>query len=216
MMVLTSGISTVMKPTISLADERPAIDLQSMVPVAFEDWREQQDTYSPVVSPQQKSILDKIYSQTLSRSYINSKGYRIMLSVAYGKNQSDALQLHKPEICYPAQGFTLLSKQSSTIELQKKSVTVVHLETKLGQRIEPISYWIVIGDRVIKDSIDRKITEMRYAVNGRIPDGILMRVSSIDQDTSKAFEMQRQFAVAMVAAIAPQNRSRFAGDPKLD
>ena len=48
-----------------------------------------------------------------------------MLSIAYGKNQSDALQLHKPEICYPAQGFTLLAKQNTPLDLLGKPIAAI-------------------------------------------------------------------------------------------
>lgn len=106
LMLLSAGLGAALRPNISLADESAPIDLKAMVPTAFGDWQEQLNLSNQIVDPQQQKKLDEIYSQTLSRTYINRQGYRIMLSIAYGKNQSDALQLHRPEICYPAQGFT--------------------------------------------------------------------------------------------------------------
>jgi EpsI family protein len=182
------------------------------VPTAFGDWREELNLGAQVVNPQQREILDKIYSQTLSRTYVNAQGYRVMLSIAYGKNQSDSLQLHKPEICYPAQGFTLLATQRGVVDLLGKPVSATRLSTSLGQRVEPITYWTVVGDHVIKGGNDKKWTELRYAMHNRIPDGMLVRVSSIDRDTAHAYALQNQFSTAMVAAIAPENRMRFAGD----
>jgi EpsI family protein len=216
LMVISAALGTVLRPTISLADERPPIDLKAMVPTEFGDWHEELNMASQVVDPQRKDMLDKLYSQTLSRTYINGQGYRIMLSIAYGKNQSDALQLHKPEICYPAQGFVLLEKQTGTLALQGKPVTAVRLQTKLGQRVEPITYWTVVGDHVTHSGIDKKLTEMRYALSGEIPDGMLVRVSSIDAGTSNAYVVQNQFSASLVAAIAPEHRNRFAGTPKLN
>ena len=63
-----------------------------------------------------EAIINKIYNQTLTRTYINPRGDRIMLSIAYGRDQSDALQMHKPELCYPAQGFRLLNNQRGTLD----------------------------------------------------------------------------------------------------
>ncbi len=216
LMLLSAALAAAMRPTISLADERPPIDLAAMVPGAFGDWHEEVNLSNQLVNPQQKTLIDKIYSQTLSRNYINRQGYRIMLSIAYGKNQSDALQLHKPEICYPSQGFMLLSKDTGTLDLLGKPITAVRLQTKLGQRLEPITYWTMVGDHVTKGGIDKKLTEMRYALQGKIPDGMLVRVSSIDPGTQNAYQLQNEFAVAMVEAIAPEQRNRFAGDPKLN
>lgn len=212
LMLLSAALGAALRPRISLADERPPIDLAAMVPTAFGDWREETNVLTQVINPQQKSMLDKIYSQTLSRTYINAEGYRIMLSIAYGKNQSDAVQLHKPEVCYPAQGFILHGTQRSSLNLHGKPVAVTRVATNLGQRFEPITYWMVVGDHVVTGGNDKKWIELRYALQNRIPDGMLVRVSSIDKGTDNAYVIQSQFATAMVAALSPDNRVRFSGD----
>ena len=213
LMLLSAGMASALRPTISLADERTPINLKAMVPTAFGDWQEQLNMSAAIVDPTQKELLDKIYSETLTRTYVNRAGYRIMLSIAYGKNQSDALQLHKPEVCYPAQGFALLAKQAGSLDLLGKPIAATRLQTRLGQRVEPITYWTVVGDHVTTGGIDKKLTEMRYALSGRIPDGMLVRVSSIDPANDNAYAMQSQFSNQMLQAIAPELRNRFAGDP---
>jgi EpsI family protein len=216
LMLLSAGMASALRPTISLADERTPISLKAMVPTAFGDWQEQRNVTASIVDPTQTQLLDKIYSETLTRTYVNSAGYRIMLSIAYGKNQSDALQLHKPEVCYPAQGFTLLAKQTGTLELLGRPIAATRLQTRMGQRVEPITYWTVVGDHITKGGIDKKLTEMRYGLNGRIPDGMLVRVSSIDTGTNNAYLMHNQFAEQMISAITPDVRIRFSGEPALN
>jgi len=213
LMLVSAGMASALRPTISLADERTPISLKTMVPAEFGEWREQQNVSAAIVDPTQKEMLDKIYSETLTRTYVNNAGYRIMLSIAYGKNQSDALQLHKPEVCYPAQGFALLAKQASTLDLSGTQIATTRLQTSLGQRFEPITYWTVVGDRITTSGINKKLTEMRYALNGRIPDGMLIRMSSIDTNVDRAYAIQGQFAQQMIQAIGPEVRKRFAGDP---
>jgi EpsI family protein len=214
LMLISAALGAALRPTISLADERPPIDLVAMVPPAFGDWREDTNLLAQVVNPQTKSVLNQIYSQTLSRTYTNPMGYRIMLSIAYGKNQNDNLQLHDPEVCYPAQGFTLLSKNSGVLVLPGKPIVTTRLTTSLGQRYEPITYWKVIGDQIVNGGSEKKLTELWYAFHNRIPDGMLVRLSSIDKGASNAYVMQDQFASAMIAAISPANRTRFAGELK--
>lgn len=211
LMLLAAGLASAMRPTISLADERPPINLKTMVPTAFGDWREMPNMSAAIVDPTQREILDKIYSETLTRTYVNREGYRIMLSIAYGKNQSDALQLHKPEVCYPAQGFALIAKHSTNLNLTGKSIAATRLQTSLGQRFEPITYWTVVGDHITTGGIDKKLTEMRYAMRNRIPDGLLVRVSSIDVNPDNAYGQHDGFARQMIAAIAPDYRVRFGG-----
>ena len=212
LMLMSSMLAVAMRPTISLADERPPIDLKSTVPTAFGDWQEQPNILHEVIDPQQKEMLDATYSETLSRTYVNRDGYRVMLSIAYGKNQSKALQLHRPEDCYPAQGFVLHARHSGTLDLLGRPITVIRLTTSLGRRTEPITYWTVVGDQITTFGIPKKLVDFRYAMDNRIPDGMLVRVSSIDPDTKNANTMQDRFSAAMVGAIALEHRNRFAGE----
>ena len=215
LMLASAGLGVALRPTISIADELPPIDLKTMVPTAFGSWREDLNVSAKIIDPQQKQMLDKIYDKTLSRTYINGQGYRIMLSIAYGKNQSGTLQLHRPEACYPAQGFSLLSSQAGKLDLLGKPIAATRLETSLGQRFEPITYWTVVGDHVTSSMTDKRVTEVRYAMRGRIPDGMLVRISSIDKNTGDAYVLQNQFANAMVESIDPGHRPRFAGKPQV-
>lgn len=212
LMLASAGMASTLRPTIRIADQLAPINLAEMVPTAFGDWQELPTLTNQIVNPQQQATLEKIYSETLSRTYINAAGYRIMLSIAYGKDQSDALQLHKPEVCYPAQGFKLLTKRSGALDVLDRPVSAVQLETSLEQRFEPITYWTVVGDQVTTSGLNKKITEMHYALNGKIPDGMLVRISSIDKNTIAAYTLQAQFAHLLAQALPLEHRSRFIGN----
>ncbi|MFT4027242.1 MAG: EpsI family protein [Novosphingobium sp.] len=47
------------------------------------------------------------YDQLVSRKYRAAGLPEVMLLAAYGSTQGGMLQLHRPETCYPAQGFAL-------------------------------------------------------------------------------------------------------------
>lgn len=211
LMLIASGLSLVLRPSQKIAEQGPAIDLKTMIPHTFADWREEPNSLTQVVDPQQKELLDRIYNQTLSRTYINSQGYRVMLSIAYGSDQRDALQLHKPEVCYPAQGFELLKKEVGTLVAGAGAIPVTRISTRLGQRREPVTYWTTVGDRVVQGGLQKKLAEMSYGLSGKIPDGMLIRVSSIDTDDANAFRVQKAFAGDLLAAVAPQYRQRLGG-----
>lgn len=210
-MVAASGLALALKPTVKVADSGPKINLETMIPKQFGEWREAQFGNSQVVDPRLKAILDEIYNQTLSRTYVNPRGYAIMLSVAYGSDQSDALQLHKPEVCYPAQGFQLEGRQVGTLDLPTGAIPATRLMTSFGSRKEPITYWTTIGEQVVVGGIQKKLVEMRFGLGGKIPDGMLIRLSSIDGDTRRAYEIQSQFAEAMVGAVAVEHRKHLIG-----
>jgi len=211
LMITSAALAAVMRPTASLAAQRPPIDLEAMVPERLGEWRKQSDVAVQIVDPEQQATIDRIYSATLSRTYANADGYRIMLVIAYGKDQSDALQLHKPEVCYPAQGFKVLEQHGEVLDIPERSINATYLVTNLGPRFEPVTYWTVVGDHITTSGINKKLTELRYGLNGTMPDGMLVRISSIDRDSAQARRIQTDFATALVGAIAPENRARFAG-----
>ncbi|HMM54774.1 MAG TPA: EpsI family protein [Candidatus Desulfobacillus sp.] len=212
LMMAASAAAVALRPTHKIADDGPKIDLETLVPKAFGEWREEPLLFAQVINPQQQEVLDRIYNQTLARTYVNPQGYRVMLSIAYGGDQSDAMQVHRPEVCYPAQGFTLRDKHGDSLQTAFGNLPVTRVNTSLGSRQEPITYWVTIGDTVLRSTgIRKKLVEMSYGLAGKIPDGMLVRVSSIDRDTSRAYEMQDRFTRQMVEALQPELRWRLAG-----
>ncbi|GMV47024.1 MAG: hypothetical protein AMXMBFR66_24220 [Pseudomonadota bacterium] len=199
------------RPTQRLADTRPPIDLETLFPKSFGDWRVDERAPVQLVSPDQKALLDKIYNQTLARTYVNSQGERIMLSVAYGGDQSDATRAHRPEVCYPAQGFQILSSRDGQIDLGSSRLRVRQLVSRQGGRIEPITYWIMVGDRVTLSGTEQKLAQLSYSTRGVVPDGMLVRVSSIDADVQKAFGVQQGFAAGLLRAVTDDQRARVFG-----
>jgi EpsI family protein len=216
LMLAASGMAVALKPTKKIADQGPKIELEALIPKSFGEWRQELANSVQVVDPQQQATINRIYNQTLSRTYVSTQGYRIMLSLAYGGDQSDAMQVHKPEVCYPAQGFTLHEKRADTLQIQGGgSLPINRVSTSLGNRNEPVTYWTTVGDKVIKGSgIQKKLVEMSYGLSGNIPDGMLIRVSSIDADNARAYEMHDRFSNQMLEALAPEARVRLAGKPE--
>lgn len=165
-----------------------------------------------MVSPDVQAQLDKIYGQTLSRTYVNDQGERVMLSIAYGANQvSEDLQVHRPEYCYAAQGFQVSKGAEETLAYGPGQLPVKRLQASQGPRIEPITYWITIGDRATLPGFGRKLTQLSYGLTGKIPDGMLIRVSSITPDSQKGYQLQDQFVKDMLDSVSPAQRVRLTG-----
>lgn len=211
LMVLAFAGARAWTPTQHLADTRPKVDLETMFPKSFADWKVDDRMPVQLVSPDQAAVLNKIYNQTLSRTYVNARGDRIMLAVAYGGDQSDATRAHRPEVCYPAQGFQVLSSQKSTVDTPFHPLRVQQLVAKAGGRIEPITYWVTVGDRITVSGTEQKLAQLAYSVRGVIPDGMLVRVSSIDADSAKAYELQRSFVASLSRALSDDVRPQVIG-----
>lgn len=201
-----------MAPTKRLAAMHGEVKLEQTIPTSFAEWRVDPAAYGGVVNPQQEAQLKALYSQTLSRTYVNGKGQRVMLSIAYGEDQRDAMQLHYPEICYPAQGFQLKRKFVDKLTSSFGDIPVRRLETLLGsQRYEPVTYWTMVGDRSTLGGIDKKMIEMSYGLKGVVVDGLLFRVSSIDRDTASAYALQDEFVRMLLTSLSVEQRQRLAG-----
>ena len=111
-MLAAVGGAEALRPHRVMADELPALNLQEVVPRQFGDWVEAVDAAPVVSDPTLDATLAQFYSQTLSRTYVNSKGQRVMLSLAYGRNQNSwNSAAHRPEFCYDAQGFSVSALQ---------------------------------------------------------------------------------------------------------
>lgn len=212
LMALSAGAAKLMTPTIYLSKSLPELNLNTTIPVQVGEWFEEKNFASQVVNPQSLELINKIYTKTLSRTYINGKGERIMLSIAYGADQRDSLQVHYPEVCYPAQGFQVKSKRQNILEFPEGSIAVTRLETNLAnQRYEPVTYWTTVGEKVVLNGINKKLHEMRYGFNGQIPDGLLFRISSIDIDTAHAFSVQDSFVRSLAQTLASVDKKRLMG-----
>jgi EpsI family protein len=212
--IVAAAVAHAWRPTRFLADQRPKIVLEELFPKAFEGWRIDDNIPVQLVSPDQQAMLNKIYNQTLNRTYINDAGYRIMLSVAYGGDQSDGTRAHRPEVCYPAQGFQIMSNSTTTLNAGPSTLPARRLVAQQGGRIEPITYWVLVGETVALSGAEQKMAQLNYSTRGLIPDGMLVRVSSIDGNVKDAYAMQEKFIYQLLTAIPMVLRDRVVGSLK--
>lgn len=204
-------LAKVATPTVRIADSRPAIDLKTAVPDRFGDWQEDRSQVSAVVNPTTQAELNKIYAQTLSRTYVNGRGERVMLSIAYGTDQRDDLAIHFPEGCYGGQGFAVTPTLHGIMNTSAAAIPTARLVATQTTRNEPITYWVVVGERAVVDAWQVKKIKLAYALKGQIPDATLMRVSSISADSADGYRLQTAFVGDMLAAMTPAHRRHFSG-----
>ena len=212
LMVSSAALAVVLKPEQRLAEELPPLSLEEAVPKSFGDWRIDTSIVPIDPSPDVQASLDAIYSQLLARTYINGQGERVMLSIAYGADQSgDGSQVHRPEFCYTAQGFQVMANNVGTLLTQYGTLPVRRLLAVQGRRNEPITYWVTVGDKATLPGIERKMSQLAYGLTGKIPDGMLVRVSSINLQNDAAYKLQEKFIRDMLQSMDTKDRLRVAG-----
>ncbi len=211
-MVLAFWGGFALKPTLHVADIRPKFNLEADIPKTFADWKIDETIVPIQADPERLALINKIYNQTISRTYVNAKGERVMLSIAYGGDQSDAMQVHRPEVCYTGNGFSMSNLTTINFDTGYGVIPAKKVLATMAKRVEPITYWITIGDSVEKNPSLRKLQLLKFGLTGKIPDGLLFRVSSIGTQDSQ-YPIQQGFIKILLKTVTPEFRTRLIGNP---
>lgn len=205
--VLLAGLALAMTlPRPVLSQSPPAL---AMLPERFGEWRLDPSVVPISPSPDVQAKLDTIYEQVLARTYVDGRGKRVMLSVAYGGDQRDALQAHMQEACYRAQGFRITGLEQVSELVAGAELPLTRLLATSGPRSEAIMYWLTMGDRVVTTRGQRLLVQLRQGLfEQRVPDGLMVRVSSLGTDKHEQFAVQRAFLDAMMNSL-PQRDARI-------
>lgn len=194
--------------TPKLTDSQTAPKLNSVIPARFAGWQDIPSSAIHVdvsLTPGQTSR-DQPYDDLLSRTYGNAEGVRVMLSLAYGSQQRQEVKIHRPELCYPAQGLPVQKLSPITFDIKSASgqpITGNRMIASAGAgAVELVSYWIRIGETYSDSPWVTRMTIVREGLAGRMTDGILVRASqrvAIGSDYQAAFRKQEQFLADLVA-----------------
>lgn len=210
-MFAAAGLAVALTPNERIADREPSIDLEVAIPQSFGDWKVDETVVPINPSPDQQKTLNEIYDQIVSRTYVNARGQKVMLSVAYGKAQTQGLRAHRQEVCYSAQGFQINSLSKEDFVVDGITVPATRMVAVRDQRNEPVTYWFTMGDSLVRSLLDRQVTQLKYSLTGAIPDGYLFRVSSINGNAIEAYENQTQFVQQLMKSIDPALRRKLLG-----
>jgi EpsI family protein len=210
-----AGAAVAMVPKDAMKAPTISVPLDTLFPATFKTWKIDPNFLPLEPSAEIRKVVAESYDQTLARTYVNRDGYRVMLSVAYGGRRNQGMDIHRPEICYPAQGLALRRDTVKTsLKVDEASLPLRRLVAGTGSRNEPISYWLVVGDSVASFGYGHRIALLKYGLTGHVPDGMLLRVSSIDDDVVHAFDQQDGFLRDILSAMTPDFRRRILGLPK--
>lgn len=214
----TAVCGEVLIPRKLMASINPALNLEAMIPQQFGRWK-----YRPLVGlvtptapdyVETNELASKIYSQEIGRTYVDSEGHTLMLLIAYGPEQNYRLKAHRPEVCYTAQGFRVWDKTDHRLNIfnNASTLTVSRLMTQRETRFEPVSYWMRVGNDVSSGIFDNQILRLKYGLKGLIPDGALIRVSTVGLPAAQSFELQDQFIKDLLASITPDAQRFLIGE----
>ncbi len=212
LMLIAAAMAWVLTPRHFLADDLVPVLMDEVAPVQIGEWRVDPDQVPVLADPQVQAKMDAIYSQSVARTYVNNKGQRVMLSLAYGRDQnSESTAAHRPEFCYVAQGFMITKVGARPMSLPTGGPVAMRLIATEGRRMEPITYWVTLGDQATLPGFKRKLLQLQYGLRGDIADGMLVRLSSIGSDQEAQFKLQEAFARDWYVATRGPLKSRIFG-----
>jgi EpsI family protein len=186
--------------------------LAEAVPTTFGDWTSQ-DMGDPYAVNGEGTLSAKLYNELVVRQYVNAKANTgVLMLLAYGGKQSDELQLHRPEVCYPAFGFDVARNEPVELPIGS-SVTVParRLAAQAQGRKESIIYWSRMGELLPQDGGQQRAARLKIAMEGVIPDGLLSRFSMAGDVPQKDWNTITEFVAELIGAIPPAKRNVLIG-----
>lgn len=208
--VASLGVAEALRPRRRLVLLKDTT-IEKSLPDRFGPWASQ--VTSGLISPELSgSLTQALYSEIVPRLYFHdNEPSGVMMLAAYGDTQSDLLQLHRPEFCYPAVGFDLELSQAAMVPLARGTqLPVRRVVASREGRVENIVYWTRMGEALPRSAGEQRITRIQQSIEGYVPDGILMRFSALG-DSAESFAILDRFIPTFLAAIAPSPRRAFVG-----
>jgi EpsI family protein len=210
-------LAEALKPRELLASTQVAPNLDLAIPKSFGEWRLVPEI--GLVTPSEpgayvkQELEQRIYSQEIARGYADAAGNIVMFLVAYGPVQNYRLKSHLPEVCYSAAGFRVSTKSVTQVDVETgaKPLTVSRLVAEKEGRFEPITYWMKVGGDVANGVFDRQIARMKYGLQSIVPDGALIRVSTVGLSATASYRLQDRFIHDLLEALSPRDRKFFTG-----
>jgi EpsI family protein len=204
--IAAAASAEVLRPhkRVVLLDDRQKLD--PVIPRSFGKWKAREG--EGIVAPQSEdSLAAKLYNQSVSRMYEDPDGNVVMLLIAYGNTQSDTLQLHRPEVCYPAFGFEIVENNAAAIPIgHGTTIPGRNLVASVPGRDERITYWTRVGEYLPVSNSEQREMRFRISLAGIIPDGVLVRVSNMLTEDAPAFALNGKFVTDLLAALPPAVR----------
>ncbi len=195
----------------------PSQRLAQIVPAAFGDWREVDTPIAPVDPTAAREAgrdTDSPYDDVLMRAYSDSHGNVVMLALAYGRDQHQEVKIHRPELCYVAQGFKVLRRWPRAFVIPGRQSPAPpdgsRMLVQAPGRTEAVSYWIRIGQSYSSNAWVTRYYIFREGLKRRNPDGLLVRVSQIldspESASEERYRVQEQFISELVSAVPAAGR----------
>jgi EpsI family protein len=205
-----------LRPSLQAPTQLPP--LHDLIPNEVGAWRVARSPHVQVglATPGDGPNRDQPYDDQVERLYRDGQGHELMLAVAYGAQQRQEVKIHRPELCYPAQGWQVLSLTSHRFSVARdtgQGIDGHRMLARNGAVDEAVSYWIRIGSTYSDSPWQTRWVIVLEGLAGRMSDGVLVRLSErLPRGSSpdEAYARQADFARQLVGQLTPAGRQVLA------
>lgn len=170
------------------------------------------DTESGLVLPPSDALSARLYDNLVTRTYTDPTGQVVMLLIAYNNKQDGVLQIHRPEICYPAGGYTLTPVEPIDVPITPATALPSQIFGANSEaRNEVVLYWTRVGDEYPRRWLEQRWAVAEANLRGVVPDGVLARVSTIGNDFARTTPVLTTFIRDLHRASGDHMRSLLFG-----
>jgi EpsI family protein len=205
----TAAAAAVLPPAMTPPPTGPDQPLEKLIPMAIGPWSSV--PFGDILIPRGEKAEEKTYDDVVTRYYDSASAAGVMLLVAYGSAQVGDTELHRPEACYPVAGFRLERGPNLRLRFAGADLTARSMTARATGRTEQLLYWSRVGAEFPTTSLAQRWAALRQTLRGSIPDGVLVRMSTIAEDRAAAVDLLERFAGELLSTGGPALRRVLTG-----
>ena len=183
-------------------------DLDAVLPEHFTEWT--RVPLQAAILPPELELGDG--EVVAYRAFRNDLGQVVTLVAAYGPPLGDSVRLHRPELCYRAQGFVVENQSREKLQAAYFDVEYVHMETHTDLRQEGVSYWLRDGASYATNKAEHALLDLKRGQDVGA-DGALIRVSSRGNG-ARVQALHNDFMVDFINALDTDGQAIFLAPAK--
>lgn len=176
------------------------------IPARIGNWVSRR-TAEVVLPPQDDS--NKLYENLETRVYEADGLPAIMVLVAYSSIQQNDIQVHRPEVCYPASGYPVISQNPVDLHIAGRKIRAKMVRAQRGGLVERVLYWVRVGDQFPTDWASQRLSMAFANLRGIVPDGVLVRISALEEPSGNVSDVLERFTNAFLEQSPPRMRDQI-------
>lgn len=196
-------------------------DLERLVEIHPSNWT---PINSYITSPAWDKQASREYDSVVARSYQDNHGNIVTIVMTWSRNGLQKAG-HIQQLCYSTQGFSINNVKNIDVKLSSKTIPITNFAAdRLGGDIEDVYYWRVTGGRLMENIMENRFKNYRLShrilklkevvshIAGKIPENIMVRVSSIRSEKEQPSFVPIKYVSQYIQLLSPADRKLLLGN----